>query len=250
VLLVGAFLYVGTTGMPWIAFMVIVTACAARYGGWKVATFAVLGQLFILVGGQWDQAMISVYLCATALCLSVVLGMALGIWGAASDRVSMVLRQINDTLQTVPQFVFLIPVLMLFGVGDFTGLVAIMLYAIVPCIRYTEHGLRQVPASQIEAGISMGCTRAQMLWQVRLPSAVPEILLGINQTILFAMGMLVIASLVGTDGLGQQIYIGLGKNDPGMGIVAGLSLAIIGMLADRILRSAAESRRAALGMAL
>ena len=94
----------------------------------------------------------------------------------------------------------------------------------------------------------MGCTRSQILWQVKLPNAFPEILLGINQTILFAMGMLVIASLVGTDALGQQIYIGLGKNDPGMGMIAGLSLALIGMIADRILRAAAANRKAALGI--
>lgn len=246
--LAACFLYVGTTGMPWIAFVLIVTALAYLCGGPGLAVFALVGQFFILLAGQWDQAMISVYLCATAVILSVVVGIALGIWGAGSDRVSGVLRQINDTLQTIPQFVFLIPALMLFGVGDFTGLLAIILYAIVPSIRYTEHGLRQVSQSHVEAATSMGCTRWQMLWQVRLPLAFPEILLGINQTILFAMGMLVIASLVGTDGLGQQIYIGLGKNDPGIGMVAGLALAVIGMLADRILRSASAQRKAALGV--
>lgn len=248
VFLTGCFLYVGTTGMPWAAFILIVATLAYWYGGLSLAAFALVGQLFILLAGQWDQAMISVYLCATAVILSVLVGIALGIWGAGSDRVSSVLRQVSDTLQTVPQFVFLIPALMLFGVGDFTGLLAIILYSIVPSIRYTEHGLRQVPLSQIEAATSMGCTRWQMLWRVRLPLALPEILLGINQTILFAMGMLVIASLVGTEGLGQQIYIGLGKNDPGIGIVAGLALAVIGMLADRILRSASAARKATLGV--
>jgi glycine betaine/proline transport system permease protein len=248
VFLTGCFLYVGTTGMPWAAFILVVIALAYWHGGLSLAAFAFVGQLFILLAGQWDQAMISVYLCATAVILSILVGIALGIWGAGSDRISSVLRQVNDALQTVPQFVFLIPALMLFGVGDFTGLIAIVLYSIVPSIRYTEHGLRQVPLSQIEAATSMGCTRWQMLWQVRLPLALPEILLGINQTILFAMGMLVIASLVGTDGLGQQIYIGLGKNDPGIGIVAGLALAVIGMLADRILRSASAARKAALGV--
>lgn len=246
--LAACFLYVGTTGMPWAAFILVVTALAYGHGGPRLAVFALVGQLFILLAGLWDQAMISVYLCATAVLLSILVGIALGIWGAGSDRVSGVLRRVNDALQTVPQFVYLIPALMLFGVGDFTGLLAIFLYSIVPSIRYTEHGLRQVPLGPIEAATSMGCTRWQMLWQVRLPLAFPEILLGINQTILFAMGMLVIASLVGTDGLGQQIYIGLGKNDPGIGIVAGLALAIIGMLADRILRSASQARKATLGM--
>jgi len=244
----GCFLYVGTTGMPWVAFLLLVTVLAYRYGGVSLAAFALAGQLFILLAGQWEQAMISVYLCATAVILAVLAGVALGIWGAGSDHVSGILRRINDMLQTVPQFVFLIPALMLFGIGDFTGLIAIILYAIAPAIRYTEHGLRQIPASQIEAATSMGCTRWQLLWQVRMPLALPEILLGINQTILFAMGMLVIASLVGTDGLGQQIYIGLGKNDPGIGIVAGLALTVIGMLADRILRSASATHKAMLAM--
>lgn len=248
IFVIGCFLYVGTTGMPWLAVVILVTACAYRCGGWPVAIFALVSQVFILLAGQWQQAMISVYLCASAVTLSIVIGVALGIWGAASDGASAVLRQVNDTLQTIPQFVFLIPVLMFFGVGDFTGLLAIILYAVVPAIRYTEHGLRQVPAAQIEAATAMGCTRSQILWQVKLPNAFPEILLGINQTILFAMGMLVIASLVGTDGLGQQIYIGLGKNDPGMGVIAGLSLALIGMIADRILRAAAANRKTALGI--
>ena len=248
IFVIGCFLYVGTTGMPWPAVVILVTACAYRCGGWPVAIFALVSQVFILLAGQWQQAMISVYLCASAVALSIAIGVALGIWGAASDRASAVLRQVNDALQTIPQFVFLIPVLMFFGVGDFTGLLAIMLYAVVPSIRYTEHGLRQVPAAQVEAATAMGCTKSQILWQVKLPNAFPEILLGINQTILFAMGMLVIASLVGTDGLGQQIYIGLGKNDPGMGVIAGLSLALIGMIADRILRAAAASRKAALGI--
>jgi glycine betaine/proline transport system permease protein len=247
--ILGSFLYVGTTGMPWIGFLVAITLCAYWSGGRRNAIFALSTLLFILIAGQWQQAMISIYLCSTAVVVSVVVGMALGVWGAASDRASTVLRQINDVLQTVPQFVFLIPALMLFGVGDFTGLLAIILYAIVPIIRYTEHGLRQVPSAQVEAGISMGCTPSQIFWQVKLPYSFPEILLGINQTILFAMGMLVIASLVGTDGLGQQIYIGLGKNDPGLGIVAGFSLAFIGMVADRILRSASASKKAALGLA-
>lgn len=138
--------------------------------------------------------------------------------------------------------------LMLFGVGDFAGLLSIILYAIVPAIRYTEHRLRSVPATMIEVGRSVGCTPGQIFWQVKLPYALPEILLGINQTILFSLGMLVIASLVGTEGLGQQIYIALGQNDPGLGIVAGLAMALIAMIADRIFQAAASRRKAALGI--
>jgi glycine betaine/proline transport system permease protein len=244
VLLAGAFLYAGVTGMPWLAWVMVVTTGAYLAGGPWLALFAALSLAFIAVSGQWQQSVISVYLCATAILLSIALGMSVGLWAASSDRVSRIARPITDALQTTPQFVFLIPALMFFGVGDFTGLIAIALYAVVPAIRYTEFGLRQVPREEIEAGMAMGCTPGQILRLIRLPRAVPQILLGLNQTILFALAMLVVASLVGTDGLGQQIYIGLSQNDPGSGMVAGLSLALIAMMTDRTLKAAAARRQA------
>ncbi len=154
-----------------------------------------------------------------------------------------------DTLQTLPSFVYLIPVVMLFRVGDFSALVAVIAYALAPAIRYTAHGIRQLDPQLIEAGIAAGCTRRQLLWKIKLPLALPEIMLGINQTIMLALSMLVITALVGTRDLGQEVYIALTKADTGRGVVAGLCVAFIAIVADRLINAWASSRKRELGLA-
>jgi glycine betaine/proline transport system permease protein len=154
-----------------------------------------------------------------------------------------------DTLQTLPSFVYLIPVVMLFRVGDFSAMIAIVAYALVPAIRYTDHGIRQVPAPLIEAAQAFGCTRRQILWRVQLPIALPEIMLGINQTIMMALAMLVITALVGTRDLGQEVYIALTKADTGRGIVAGVCVAFIAIIADRLISAWANRKKRELGLA-
>jgi glycine betaine/proline transport system permease protein len=247
VVIVGAFYYYGTTGMPWPAFLAIVTLLAYQVGGWRIALFAALGILFILFTGVWGVAMRSVYLCAAAALFSFVVGGAIGLWAANNDRVSRFIRPINDTLQTMPLFVFLIPVIMFFQVGDFPALLAIILYAIVPAVRYSEHGIRQVPQHIVDAARMQGCTNGQIKWKVQLPLALPEIVLGLNQTIMFALAMLVIAALVGTKGLGQAVYIALNAGNVGDGFVAGLSMAFIAMIADRIIQSWSRKKKRELG---
>lgn len=244
----GGILYFGVSNIPWPVFVLIITTAAWQAGGWRVGIFALCGLFFMLLGGVWPQAMLSVYLCGAAVLVSFGLGTTLGVLAAGSDRVSVFLRPINDTFQTMPLFVFLIPVLMFFQVGDFAAFLAIIAYATVPAIRYTEHGLRSVPHEVIEAARSMGCTRRQILWQVKLPLAAPEIMLGLNQTIMFALAMLVIAALVGTKGLGQAVYIALSSADTGKGLVAGFSMALIAMITDRIIQAWSKRRKAALGL--
>lgn len=192
--------------------------------------------------------MLSVYLCSAAVLLCVVLGGLIGTWAAHNDTVSGIIRPINDTLQTMPQFVLLIPVLMLFRVGEYSALLAVIAYAIVPPIRYFEHGLRNVPPEIVEAVRQIGCTPRQMLFEVKLPLALPIIMLGLNQTIMYGLAMLVIAALVGTQGLGQQIFLALGKADMGMGMITGVSMALIAMVDDRILQSYSKKRQEALGL--
>jgi len=150
----------------------------------------------------------------------------------------------------VAGFVILIPFLMLFKIGEFTALLAIIAYAIVPAIRYTEHGLRNLPVSVMEAAETMGCTRWQLLARVKLPLALPAIMLGLNQTILYGIGMLVITALVGTNGLGQQIYIGLGDGDFGVGMTAGIGMAIIAMIADRMTQGVSRRRMERFGQSV
>jgi len=249
VLITGGLFYFGTTGTPWAAFILVVTVIAFRVGGWRVGLFALGGQCFMLFTGIWGRAMLSVYLCGTAVLIAFLAGGLLGIWAARNDRVSAFLRPINDTLQTIPLYVFLIPIIMVFLVGDFSALLAVTAYAIVPAIRYTEHGIRHVPADTVEAARAMGCTPRQLLWQVQLPLALPEIMLGLNQTIMLGLAMLVIAALVGTLGLGQMIYIALTAADFGKGAVAGLSIALIAMITDRILQSWSARKKVELGLA-
>lgn len=240
--------FFGLTKMPWPALLAMTTFMAWTVGGRGLAIGVFMAVGFILVTGIWPQAMLSVYLCGLAVAISFGLGAALGIAGAHSDRVSAILRPINDTMQTMPLFVILIPFVMIFKIGEFTALLAIIAYAFVPAIRYTEHGLRNLPADVIEAATCMGCTKWQLLWQVKLPLALPVIMLGLNQTILYGIAMLVIAALVGTNGLGQQVYIGLGDGDFGVGIIAGIGMAIIAMVADRLIQAWSKSRQEAFGL--
>lgn len=239
-------LYFGLTGTPWAIFIGIVTLLAYQGGGWKTALFAFFSMGFILINGLWEPAMLSIYLCAVAVFISFAIGGLIGIWAAHNDTVSRIVRPINDTLQTMPPFVLLIPVLMLFKVGEFTAMLAIISYAIVPAVRYVEHGLRSVPENIVEAATQIGCTPGQVLVQVKLPIALPVIMLGLNQTIMYGLAMLVIAALVGTQGLGQQIYLALTLADMGRGIVTGVSMALIAMVADRTIQAFSRKWQASL----
>ena len=190
------FLFFGATGLPWASVLLLCTLLGYQLGGPRLALLASGTLAFLLLTGLWEQSMISIYLSTVAVVVCILFGGLIGIWAASSDVFSGILRPINDTLQTLPQFVLLIPALMLFQVGDFTALLAVVAYAIVPMIRYTEHGLRSVPRTLIDAGKSCGLSAWQLFWQVRLPLALPQLLIGINQTILYVLGMLVIAAPV------------------------------------------------------
>ncbi len=244
---VGFALLLFWTGLPnfsWIGVFVLTGVATWRTGGWRLLVLALSTLLLAGLTGLWAPMMQSIYLCAVAVMICFIIGGAFGILAAENDRVSAILRPINDALQTMPQFVFLIPALMLFKVGEFTALIAIVLYAIVPPVRYVEHGLRNVSPQLIEATRQLGATRRQMLWQVKLPLARPSIRLGLNQTIMAAISMLVIAALVGTRELGQQVYVALSKADAGAGLVAGWIIAAIALVADRMLRLPDKARPA------
>ncbi len=241
--------YFGLTNVPWPALTLMFTVLGWMCGGWRLALGTFLGIAFLLLTGVWEPAVLSVYLCGLAVVLSFLIGSTIGIWAAHNDHVSAFVRPINDTLQTMPLFVLLIPVVMIFKIGEFTALLSIIAYAFVPAIRYAEHGLRNLPKEVIEAATAMGCTRRQLLFQVKLPLALPVLMLGLNQTIMYGIAMLVIAALVGTSDLGQQVYIGLGDGDFGVGMVAGLGMAIIAMVADRMTQAWSAQKKAALGLA-
>jgi glycine betaine/proline transport system permease protein len=248
VVLLGGLYYFGTTGTPWPAYFAVALVLTTMAGGWRLGLFAFLAHAFILLGNAWVPAMWSLYLMIASVVACFVVGSAVGIWAANSDRVSAVVRPINDTLQTMPQFVYLIPVIMLFKIGDFSAMLAIIAYAIVPAIRYMEHGLRTVPAHVIEAARAIGCTERQILWQVRLPLALPQVMLGLNQTIMFAFAMLVITALVGTRDLGQMVFGSMTSADFGMGVIAGGSIALLAMVTDRTLQALSARQAKRLGL--
>ncbi|GMG81706.1 ABC transporter permease subunit [Paralimibaculum aggregatum] len=249
VLLAGtAVMLVGITQLPWPAVVVAAAALGWRAGGWGLAAFAGLSFLAMAAAGLWDRAMLSIYLSGAAVLICACVGGALGLLAAVSPLAWRVLRPVCDTLQTIPLFVFLIPMLMFFQIGEFSALLAICAYAVVPMIRYTRHGIVSTPADLVEAATASGATRWQMLRDVRIPYAAPSMLLGLNQTILYAFAMLVIAALIGTTGLGQAIYIALGKADLGLGVSAGAAMALLALIADRLVQGFAAERRRALGL--
>ncbi|MGO1118084.1 ABC transporter permease [Rhodovibrionaceae bacterium A322] len=235
-------------GLPWPWVMLLLTIAAWQLGRLKLALLVFFLTAFIVVNGLWAKAMITVYLCGVSVILASLIGIPLGVWASLSPRADRVIAGIIDTLQTLPSFVYLIPVVMLFRVGDFSAMIAVVLYALAPAVRYSAHGIKSVDPQLVEAGIVSGCTKRQLLWRVKLPMALPEIMLGINQTIMLALSMLVITALVGTRDLGQEVYIALTRADTGRGIIAGVSIACIAIIADRMIGAAARRAKNRLGL--
>ncbi|WP_374624491.1 ABC transporter permease, partial [Devosia sp.] len=234
--------------LPWLGVVGLIALAGLQLGGWRLMLLTGgLGTL-IAATGQWEKAMTTVYLCGIAVVAAALIGIPIGILAAEKRRLWPAVQAVIDTLQTLPSFVYLMPVVMLFRVGDFTAILAVVLYALAPAIRYTAHGLMQVDPALIEAGRAAGTTRWQLLTKIKLRLAFPEIMLGLNQTIMLALSMLVITALVGTRDLGQEVYIALAKADTGRGIVAGLAVAFIAIIADRLISAGARRTKARLGL--
>jgi glycine betaine/proline transport system permease protein len=234
---------------PWPWVIGLLALLGLRLGGWRLGLLVAGLALFIVAAGQWANAMTTVYLCGVSVLIAALLGMPIGIASGLSPPIWRGVQPVIDTLQTLPSFVYLIPVVMLFRVGDFAAMIAVVLYAIAPAIRYTRHGIARTPPDLLEAGTAAGCTKRQILARIRLPLALPEMLLGLNQTIMLALSMLVITALVGTRDLGQEVYIALTKADVGLGLVAGLCVAAIAIIADRLIAAAGRRVEQRLGLA-
>lgn len=236
------------TGIPWVWGLFLMPLIGFRVGGWKLSVLIGILTGMIIITGLWGPAMMTVYLCGVSVAIASVIGIPLGIWAASSSRSNRIIGVFVDTLQTLPSFVYLIPVVMLFRVGDFSAMIAIVAYALAPAVRYAAHGIRTIDPQVIEAGIVSGCTKRQMLFRIKLPMIVPELLLGLNQTIMLALSMLVITALVGTRDLGQDVYVALTRADTGQGIVVGLAVAFIAIIVDRLLAASAAGMRNQFGM--
>ncbi|AXH08987.1 proline/glycine betaine ABC transporter permease ProW [Malaciobacter halophilus] len=191
---------------------------------------------FFIIGfiGAWEESMITLALVLTAVFFSIIIGLPLGIWSAKSDTVNKVVRPILDAMQTTPAFVYLIPIVMLFGIGNVPGVIVTIIFALPPLIRLTNLGIRQVPEDLIEASRSFGASSTQMLFKVQVPVAMPTIMAGVNQTLMLSLSMVVIASMISVGGLGQMVLRGIGRLDIGLAAVGGLGIVLLAVILDRL----------------
>ena len=210
---------------------------------WAFAAAGAFGIWLIGALGQWDEAMQTLALVLVAVALSVAVGVPLGVAVARSRRLRRVVAPLLDLMQTIPSFVYLIPAAMLFGLGKVPALLATVIYAVPPLVRLTELGIRQVEVEAIEAARAFGATRGQLLLKVQLPLSLPSILQGINQTTMMALGMVVVASMIGARGVGETVLVGLQRNDAGMGLVGGLVIVLLAIVLDRLLQAAGRRWR-------
>ena len=219
---------------PWIAIL-IVAALAFAATRRAVPTLAITGCLY-LVGclGLWEQAMQTVAILSVAVALAVAIGLPVGIVSARSAWLRAGITPLLDLMQTIPSFVYLIPAAMLFGLGKVPAIVATVIYATPPLIRLTDLGLRQVDRQLTEAAKVLGANRWQVLRHVQLPLALPSIMQGVNQTTMMALGMVVIASMIGARGIGETVLLGLQRADSGQGAVGGLGIVLLAIVFDRI----------------
>lgn len=229
-------------GLPWPVLIGLVGLVAHHAGGWRLALGSVLGMIALGLLGMWEQSMDTLSQVLVAVLLAVVIGVPLGVWAARSDRVEALLRPVLDFLQTIPPFVYLAPVIMLFHVGRVPGIIASVLYALPPLVRLTNLGIRQVAPAAVEAADAFGATVWQKLRKVQLPLALPSIMMGVNQTVMMVLAMVIIAGLVGGGALGLEAVNGLSRNQLGRGLEAGLAIVSIAMILDRLTQAWAGGR--------
>ena len=225
------------TSLPALIMIALFTMIAWRLGKRSIALFTLIGLLLIDNLGYWDNTMQTLALVLTAGFISIVLGVPVGILCARKDSVRNVATPMLDFMQTMPAFVYLIPAIFFFGLGKVPGVIASVIFAMPPTIRLTNLGIRQVPAELIEAADAFGSTVYQKLFKVQLPLAKPTIMAGINQSIMLALSMVVIASMIGAKGLGADVYRAVTQIKVGQGFEAGLAIVILAIMLDRLTQS-------------
>ncbi len=220
--------------LPWFFVFLAFVIPSIAYGGLRLGLLSVVGVCFWGMVGMWYEAMSTLSLMTVSVVLAALLGLFLGILASQSDRFEAFLRPILDTMQTMPAFVYLIPAIFFFGIGAPSATLAIIIYALPPAVRLTSLGIRQVPSTTVEAAQSYGSTRWQMLAKVKLPLALPSIVLGINQTIMMALGLAVLAVFIGAGGLGEQVWKALTKLKVGWAFEAGICIVFMAVVLDRL----------------
>ncbi|MEO0986976.1 MAG: ABC transporter permease subunit [Cyanobacteria bacterium J06639_14] len=226
-------------GIPPSIFLLGVGLLAWKIAGRGIAIYSIVAMTLIGFVGLWQPAMVTLALVLTAVAFCITIGIPIGIFCGRNDRLEMIVQPILDTMQTLPRFVYLVPVVMLFGIGEVPGFIATVIVAAPPLIRLTNLGLRQVSPGIGEAATALGLNSLQALWLVYIPLAMPSILAGINQTIVFALAMSVVVALIAVPGLGLVILEGVGRLDVGTAAVGGIAIALLAIMVDRITKGIA-----------
>ena len=227
--------------IPFPIILLIFVVLAYKTNGFKFAIFAFLSLLFIDLVDLWAESMTTLAMIFTAVIFCMIIGIPLGILASRSNTFEIILRPILDIMQTIPSFVYLIPVVMLFGVGLTPGVVATIIFALPPIIRLTNLGIRQVGKGFKEAGSSLGLTKFLILIKIEIPLSLKTIMAGVNQTLMLALSMVVIAALIGAGGLGLTVYIALGRLDVGSAVIGGTGIVILAIILDRITQKIIKS---------
>ena len=226
--------------VPPLLLVVAISALVWRLAGRKMGVFSFVALAAIGFAGAWDAAMVSLSLVVAAVLFCTALGIPTGIFCARSDRFRSGLLPFLDAMQTLPSFVYLVPVVMLFGIGKVPGAIVTIVFALPPLIRLTDLGIRQVSSESVEAALAFGSTPNQVLWEVQLPLALPTILAGLNQAILLALSMSVVTSMIAVEGLGQMVLLGVGRLNVGLATVGGLGIVLLAILLDRVTRAVVD----------
>lgn len=231
--------------VPPLVMLVILVLVAWQAAGRRAAVVVALCLLVLgmLEPNAWSLAMTTLAIVIAAVLLCVVIGLPLGILAGKSDRFEATVRPILDTMQTIPAFVYLVPVVMLIGIGNVSGVIVTIVFALPPLVRLTSLGIRSVNQSVVEAARAFGATPRQILWKVELPLATPTILAGLNQTIMLSLSMVVIASMISVKGLGNEVLRAMGRLDAGKAIVGGLGIVMLAIVLDRITQGLGRSGR-------
>jgi len=229
--------------VPWPIMIAAVVGIAWLVSGKKTALFSAVSLFLLGAFGLWSEGMSTIALVTTSVFISVLFGLPLGILAAKSDRFDAVLRPILDGMQTIPSFVYLIPAIMLFGIGNVPGVMATVIFSLPPMVRLTNLGIRQVDAEVVEAGLAFGSTPWQLLLKIQLPLALPAIMTGVNQTVMMALSMVVVAAMIGAGGLGYKILYSIQRVNLAVGLESGLGILFIAMILDRILQGVTKKQQ-------
>ena len=233
----------GLQATPAILIIVIMALVAWQLAGRRLAIGTLISMTVVGLIGAWSEAMVTLSLVLTSVFFCVVIGLPTGIWLARNERTSNAVRPILDAMQTTPAFVYLVPIVMLFGIGNVPGVVVTIIFALPPLIRLTILGIRQVPGDLVEAARSFGASPHQLLFRVQLPLAMPTIMAGVNQTLMLALSMVVIASMIAVGGLGQMVLRGIGRLDMGLATIGGVGIVLLAIVLDRMTQALGKDQR-------